>query len=682
VADELGSAELRIVVNDREAKGRLQALRREIEGLDRSGGTRTRAGARPVDTSLRTSLAATQRAEERLAATRQRSAATAERAAIAEEKRRTRDIRSNALIGGAFPLLFGQGIGASLGGALGGGIGGAIGGQFGFGLSLVGTAVGAQFDKILNSALTLAKGLDAPIESFNELQQANLISTKAQEKYIETLIKSGRTAEASALIQLDLLDTLGSGQAVDEYKTALDELNRAWAQAGAAVAGFIAGPLAALTRQLAGPGTAIGTAFRFEQVAGQLTPQQYNQVRQQVERVTEQRRLARGGFSQFLPPSEADVQAGREAGVELAQKLLGVDKQRAAINADLASAQLLTNKQRSTEFSLITASVQGYKRRELQLEKEQVLINRNRKLLELPVKRREGTPEALLIQQEAAKELFAIQERINDLDQDRLATLQEQSAQFRIQSTAIQRQITNAIALAKVQTPQGISIERQELERRLQIQESIAAARDKERRIGAQIDAARIRGGDAGEQEASRLVREQLNAAKETELALRRGADALTAAGQRLTLDLNNAAVRFTEIRSDPQGLNRFLDPGAIQNRAQADFSLLLPQFREAQGRFRALTGANAPEFTGPTAGVNAAIRDFINAVNQEFGAGETLQQIQRALADNTSELAAVNRDLASATISLANKDWTVLVNGSPYALPAAQQNLNNAAIS
>ena len=45
---------------------------------------------------------------------------------------------SNALIGGAFPLLFGQGLGASVGGAAGGFAGGKLGGQFGFALSLVG----------------------------------------------------------------------------------------------------------------------------------------------------------------------------------------------------------------------------------------------------------------------------------------------------------------------------------------------------------------------------------------------------------------------------------------------------------------------------------------------------------------------------------------------------------------
>jgi tape measure domain-containing protein len=48
----------------------------------------------------------------------------------------------NALIGGAFPLLFGQGKGAAAGGAIGGLVGGAFGGVGGFAGSLVGTLLG------------------------------------------------------------------------------------------------------------------------------------------------------------------------------------------------------------------------------------------------------------------------------------------------------------------------------------------------------------------------------------------------------------------------------------------------------------------------------------------------------------------------------------------------------------
>ena len=70
--------------------------------------------------------------------------------------KRFKGAASNALIGGGFPLLFGQGPAAAIGGGLGGLAGGMIGGGFGFALSIVGTAIGqavAESNKF-NKALT------------------------------------------------------------------------------------------------------------------------------------------------------------------------------------------------------------------------------------------------------------------------------------------------------------------------------------------------------------------------------------------------------------------------------------------------------------------------------------------------------------------------------------------------
>ena len=58
---------------------------------------------------------------------------------------------ASGIIGGGFPLLFGQGPTAALGGALGGLAGGAIGGQFGFALSIAGTTIGSALDNLANA---------------------------------------------------------------------------------------------------------------------------------------------------------------------------------------------------------------------------------------------------------------------------------------------------------------------------------------------------------------------------------------------------------------------------------------------------------------------------------------------------------------------------------------------------
>ena len=80
-----------------------------------------------------------------------RKKAEAEANALATKRRARRQklgsTASSAIIGGAFPLLFGQTGAAAVGGGLGGLAGGAIGGQFGFALSILGTAIGSAIDK-------------------------------------------------------------------------------------------------------------------------------------------------------------------------------------------------------------------------------------------------------------------------------------------------------------------------------------------------------------------------------------------------------------------------------------------------------------------------------------------------------------------------------------------------------
>ena len=86
-------------------------------------------------------------------------------------KQRNQAAVSNAVIGGAFPLLFGQGLGASIGGAAGGFAGGKKGGQFGFAFSLLGTVLGSQLDRLAQSARELGEALRDPIKNVDLLVQ-------------------------------------------------------------------------------------------------------------------------------------------------------------------------------------------------------------------------------------------------------------------------------------------------------------------------------------------------------------------------------------------------------------------------------------------------------------------------------------------------------------------------------
>jgi hypothetical protein len=194
-------------------------------------------------------------AEKRLSAARKQVERDTRRLARGEQKsRETRNKRfseaaGNAIIGGAFPALFGQGLGASVGGAIGGGAGGLLGGNFGFGLSLVGTAAGQAIDESLNKLTTLGAALDAPVKNFDALQQAALLSSRGVEKNVQALIASGQYAEANAVIQADLISTFGDLSAAEGYRDEIDKLNRAWAKSSAELGAFIAGPLEELIKR-------------------------------------------------------------------------------------------------------------------------------------------------------------------------------------------------------------------------------------------------------------------------------------------------------------------------------------------------------------------------------------------------------------------------------------------------
>lgn len=112
-------------------------------------------------------------------------------AARALQNRRVRDALGGGLIGGGFPLLFGQsGTAAALGG-IGGLAGGAIGGQLGFALSIVGTAVGEAIDKNIQ----FKKSLGDLNTAFNKAGS----DSKFLASDIDDLAKSLRLTQEEAL---------------------------------------------------------------------------------------------------------------------------------------------------------------------------------------------------------------------------------------------------------------------------------------------------------------------------------------------------------------------------------------------------------------------------------------------------------------------------------------------------
>ena len=145
-------------------------------------------------------------------------------AALAAKQSRQGGALSNAVIGGAFPLLFGQGPGAALGGALGGGIGGRLGGQAGFGGSLVGTFVGqATIDFAINSVVQLGNALKKPTENIQELTKFLSIAGTEVSATIDVLRGLGLESVAASVAVQELEQRLGE-QGFKDLKTISKDL--------------------------------------------------------------------------------------------------------------------------------------------------------------------------------------------------------------------------------------------------------------------------------------------------------------------------------------------------------------------------------------------------------------------------------------------------------------------------
>lgn len=131
-------------------------------------------------------------------------------AAAKERKRRGGDALSSGLIGGAFPLLFGQGIGAAAGGGIGGALGGALGGQLGFALSLVGTQFGTFADQIVGGAATLGQALDPLTADLEALAEAAGYAGTETQAAIEVIRELGSEQQALETATALLAVTVGN----------------------------------------------------------------------------------------------------------------------------------------------------------------------------------------------------------------------------------------------------------------------------------------------------------------------------------------------------------------------------------------------------------------------------------------------------------------------------------------
>ena len=151
-------------------------------------------------------------------------------AALAAEERakRFKSAQGSALIGGAFPLLFGQGIGAAAGGFAGGFGGGLAGGEFGFGLSLVGTQIGTLIDQFVAGAAELGQALNPLTADIEALTNAAGLAATETQKFIQQIEEEAGEKAALAAVTKELALIVGEDgvTALTEFGDGSLELSR------------------------------------------------------------------------------------------------------------------------------------------------------------------------------------------------------------------------------------------------------------------------------------------------------------------------------------------------------------------------------------------------------------------------------------------------------------------------
>ena len=111
---------------------------------------------------------------------------------------------SSAIIGGGFPLLFGQGPAAAAGGALGGLAGGLLGGGFGFALSIAGTAIG--------DLITQSETLNTSLAGLNSSLTTTGTTSTTTAQDIKQLAKNLQITNDEAIQLVGTFSQFGSAQ--------------------------------------------------------------------------------------------------------------------------------------------------------------------------------------------------------------------------------------------------------------------------------------------------------------------------------------------------------------------------------------------------------------------------------------------------------------------------------------
>jgi hypothetical protein len=398
----------------------------------------------------------------------------------------------NAMIGGAFPMLFGGGAGAVLGGAAGGFIPGNPM------MSIVTSALGTMVDQFVAGVTEMGVAVKDLVGNFDKLKEANLFVSKQQEFYIQKLIESGRAAEAAGVIQARIIDIIGTQgvQDLENLGTANTKLQQTFAELTLVMQEFAAGPLTNVLNLMRETVGQYATSGKAELVINQLNKEGKTKEASQLN-VKVQDAFRKNFFDVGAGTKEAE-QAIREAqkllkpeqllkSLETAEKVRDIRKQ--TIDLERSSQDLRLS---------IEDTVYGLRKRATDMERDSMEFRRSvedqvfskrqkleQQLLDNDRKRQQNAIDAFDLQLKAASSnLDPIAQGVVDAAREYLrvraegeADLQQKEKQLKLQLQQIDQEVSRYTLQVEQRVTQMV-IQREEFSRdvsrsKLQIERQI-----------------------------------------------------------------------------------------------------------------------------------------------------------------------------------------------------------------
>lgn len=324
---------------------------------------------------------------------------------------------ADAIIGGAFPLLFGGGPGAVAGGFGGGLAGGAIGGPLGMALSVGLSAVGQQLDKGLKDSLVLVSELSTALKELNmdSLRDSIILVNADLDTTVRQLVAAGQADAARAEVAKQV--TLQTGmlpEVVSDITNNTNLLGNTWNEFTGAVSGTLSILSAPFVTALTVIGQGLAKAFQFVTLI-------LGSVGLILKRAVEL--IAKIPFLQpilkFIEERTKAIAETEEQRLESARQITDQLSKELATNAQLQALESRRTLGRTAAEQIINAQLdsqiqknrinQEYASKELDLRKQLAATTdpRARAQLDLALQQNEALRAQALKQQEIKDKLFA-----------------------------------------------------------------------------------------------------------------------------------------------------------------------------------------------------------------------------------------------------------------------------------